>query len=158
MLKIFDMKVKIAKEMGLPTVATCDSHYLEPEDYIIQEIAWCISDGNKLTDPQRRKYDSTEFYVKNPAEMSKLFHDLPEAIKNTSVIADSIEEYKLEYGQIQPKYDTALNVTETKDLLKKHAMNKFHTRYPKKTPELLQRVEYELKIIDQKGTTIISLL
>jgi len=85
--KLIPLQVKIAKKYKLPIVATCDSHYLEKEDYIIQEIAWCISDGRKLTDPQRRKYESTEFYVKTKEEMNDLFKDYPEAIKNTVKLA-----------------------------------------------------------------------
>jgi DNA polymerase-3 subunit alpha len=65
--------LKIAGELELPLVATCDSHYLDKEDAQIQEILWCISDGFTMDDPERRKMATNEFYVKTPKEKEELF-------------------------------------------------------------------------------------
>jgi DNA polymerase III subunit alpha len=144
-------QVAIAKKAGLDYVATCDSHYLDQEDYKIQEIAWCISDGKKLADPGRRQYASSEFYVKSSEAMQELFKDLPDAIANTNKIAETVEQYSIEYQRIQPKWDVKLDNEQTKDLLNKHVFDKIKLRYPKVTPEIKKRVDYELGIIDQKG-------
>ena len=63
--------LKISKELKLPIVGTCDSHYLDKEDAQIQEILWCISDGKIWDDPERRTMPTNEFYVKTPEEMEK---------------------------------------------------------------------------------------
>jgi len=149
--KLIPHQVELAKKFDLPIVATCDAHYLEKEDYIIQEIAWCICDGKKLNDPERRRYESTEFYVKSKEEMIELFADYPEAIQNTVKIANLVETYSMEFVRVQPKYDVNKNETEIKNMLKTHVKRKTNTRYPVITKEIGDRVNYELDIINQKG-------
>lgn len=144
-------QIELATRMGFKVVATCDSHYLNQEDYVIQEIAWCISDGKKLSDPERRQYDSTEFYVKSKEEMNKLFKDIPQALECTTEIADIVEQYSIEFVRVQPKYDAKKNETEIKDLLKEHVYEKCKNRYKKLTKEIKERIEYELKTVNEKG-------
>lgn len=143
--------IKIAKDTSTPLVATCDSHYLDQEDYVIQEIAWCISDGKRLNDPQRRQAPVAEFYVKSSEQMKELFKDIPEAVENTFKIAESVEMYPIEFQRIQPRYDADLDHDQTKELLKAHVMKKISTRYDKVDKSLQDRIDYELKTIDQKG-------
>ena len=144
-------QVELARKLDLPLVATCDTHYLERDDFKIQEIAWCISDGKKLTDPTRRRYGSTEFYLKGPAEMEELFPEYPEALTNTQKIADSIEEYSIEFQRIQPRYNPELDADKTKALLKQHVDSKKAGRYKEITPEIQNRLDYELQVIHDKG-------
>lgn len=144
-------QVKIATQLNLPIVATCDVHYVEPEDYKIQEIAWCISDGKRLTDPDRRQYGSKEFYVKSPEQMAEMFADLPQAVTNTQVIADSVEEYSLEFDRVQPRFDPQLDHDATQALLRKEAFAGAKQRYAKITKEIEDRINYELSVINEKG-------
>lgn len=142
---------QLNEDFKLPYVATVDSHYIEPDDNKIQEIAWCIADGKQITDPNRRQYGSTEFYVKSTNDMKELFADIPEAIENTEKISEMVENYDIVFDRIQPKY-YALNKDETaKARLKKEVKDRATTRYPKVTEVLQERIEYELGIIDQKG-------
>ena len=53
--KLVPKQIEFAKEYKLPIVATCDSHYIEKEDWYAQEILWAISDGRKIDDDNRRK-------------------------------------------------------------------------------------------------------
>ncbi len=143
--------IKIAKELDLPLVATCDSHYLDREDAEIQEILWCISDGYTINNPERRRMPTNEFYVKTPEEMEKLFEDIPEAIENTQKIADSIEEFDITFGRVQiPFPDLPKNKT-AKEYLKELTYEGLKKRYGGATKELKERANYELKIIDDKG-------
>lgn len=144
-------QISVAKELDIPVVATCDTHYLEREDHKIQEIAWCISDGRKLNDPERRRYGSTEFYIKSPKEMYELFSDYPEAVENTQKIADMVEEYGIEFTRVQPRFDSKLNESETRERLKKHAYFGAEKRYQTISPELKERIDYELQVIHEKG-------
>lgn len=148
--KVNEGLVKIAKELNLGLVATCDSHYLNKEDAYIQEILWCISDGRTWDDPQRRKMETNEFYVKTSEEMSELFKDIPEAIENTQKITDEIEIYDITFGRVEPKY-LDLPKGETSALfLKDLAFEGAKKKYGKVTKDLKARLEYELKIIDDK--------
>lgn len=144
-------QIALAKKAGVKIVATVDAHYLDKEDYKIQEIAWCISDGRKLSDPGRRQYPSTEFYVKSGEEMAELFADLPEAISNTLEVAEKVEMYPIEYQRIQPKYDVKLSMEATKEKLKSMVWEKIGNRYSEITDKIRERVDYELAIIDNKG-------
>ncbi len=143
--------IKIAKELKLPMVATCDSHYLNKEDAEIQEILWCISDGNTMDDPNRRTMPTNEFYVKTPEEMKTLFKDLPEAIRNTQEITDLIENYDISFGRVEPHFLDLPEGKTQKEFLKELSFEGLKDKYPKIDKELTERVDYELKIIDDKG-------
>jgi len=79
--------VQLAKKLGLPLVATNDVHYLSKEDAEIQDVLLCIQTNKKVTDQDRIRFGSEEFYFKSSAEMIALFGETPEAIQNTAKIA-----------------------------------------------------------------------
>ncbi|MBD3362506.1 DNA polymerase III subunit alpha [Candidatus Dojkabacteria bacterium] len=142
---------ELINKFNLPYVATVDSHYLDKEDWKIQEIAWCISDGNLLTDPERRQYDSKEFYVKSPKEMYDLFSDIPDAVRNTNKIAEMVEKYDITFDRIQPEYYALPKNKTAKQYLKEMTYQKAKEKYGDLSEEIKQRLDYELEIIDQKG-------
>ncbi len=80
--------VKISKETGIPLVATCDSHYLLPEDAETQDILMSIGTGTEVSDPERLTMQEDDFSMRSPEEMKKLFKDTPEAIDNTKKIKE----------------------------------------------------------------------
>jgi len=143
--------IKIARELDLPLVATCDAHYVNKEDAEIQEILWCIADGRTLDDPERRKMPTNEFYVKTPKEMAELFKDIPEAIKNTQRISNSIEEYDITFGRIEPKYLDLPKGKNAKEYLRDLTIEGAKKKYGKIGKDLQKRINYELKVIDDKG-------
>jgi len=142
--------LKIAKKLKLPLVATCDSHYLDKEDAYIQEILWCIADGKSWEDPTRRRMPTNEFYVKTPDEMKELFKDIPESLENTQKITDMIEEFEITFDRVEPKYlDLPKNQT-SETYLRKLTLEGAKVKYGKITKELKERIDYELKIINDK--------
>lgn len=142
--------IKISKELNLPLVATCDSHYLNREDAQIQEILWCISDGKVWDDPTRRKMPTNEFYVKTSEEMEELFKDIPQAVENTQKISDMIEIFDITFGRVEPYFlDLPKGVTSA-SYLRKLSFEGVKEKYGDLTPELEERINYELKIIDDK--------
>lgn len=80
--------VDIARELGLPLVATNDCHYIEAGDFGAHEALLCIQTGKTLQDSNRMRFGSDKFYFKSPAEMRELFSHLPEALDNTVNIAE----------------------------------------------------------------------
>lgn len=144
-------QIELNKKYKLPYVATVDSHYIEPEDFKIQEIAWCIADGKLLTDENRRQYGSREFYMKSEEQMLELYKDKVEAVENSGKIADLVEEYKITFERIQPKYWDIKPKETSKEILSKLVFERIPNRYPEFTPELEKRINYELDIIDSKG-------
>jgi DNA polymerase-3 subunit alpha len=143
--------IKIAKELNLPLVATCDAHYVNKEDAEIQEILWCIDDGRTLDDPERRRMPTNEFYVKTSEEMEELFKDIPEAIKNTQKIADQVEEYDITFGRVEPVFLDLPKGETSKSFLRKLTLEGAKEKYGKVDKDLQKRIDYELEIIDDKG-------
>lgn len=89
---------RMARELGLPLVATNDCHYLHAEDAHAHEALLCIQTGKSLDDPKRWKFDTDQLYVKTPDEMARAFADVPEAVRNTVAIADRVDfEFKQKY-------------------------------------------------------------
>ncbi|MCK9368448.1 DNA polymerase III subunit alpha [Candidatus Dojkabacteria bacterium] len=143
--------IELAKKYKLKLVATCDSHYLNKEDSEVQEVLWCISDGKTLSDPTRRVLPSNEFYVKSNDEMEKLFKDLPEAIKNTQLVSDMVENYEISFGRIEPKFNELPKGKDAKTYLRELTYDGAKKHYEKITKSLKERIDYELSVIDDKG-------
>jgi DNA polymerase III subunit alpha len=80
--------VELAREMGLPLVATNDCHYLNRDDARAHEVLLCLQTGKTLSDPTHMKFSADEFYFKSPAEMAAAFHYAPEALANTLAVAE----------------------------------------------------------------------
>jgi DNA polymerase-3 subunit alpha len=79
--------VAIARKLDLPLVATNDIHFARREDAESQDVLVCIQTNRKISDPDRLKFSTDQFYFKSTAEMAELFRDTPEAIQNTGKIA-----------------------------------------------------------------------
>ena len=78
----------IAKETGIPLVATNDCHYLNKEEAHAHELLLCIQTGKTINDPKRFRFSTDEFYFKSPETMKKSFSHCPESIATTQEIAD----------------------------------------------------------------------
>ncbi len=151
--------IKIARELGIQLVATNDVHYIRKEDWEVQDILLCIQTKKTLDDPKRMRFDTHEFYFKSGDEMAQLFSYVPEAITNTRVIANKIEEpvYDLKPSG-DPVYDKSLiplytpdDGSTSADYLTKLTWDGLYRRYENVTDEIKQRVEYELGIIIKMG-------
>ena len=82
-----DGLINIAKETGLPLVATNDCHYLTRENAYAHEVLLCIQTGKTMDDTARMRFHNDEFYMKTPDEMAALFSHVPEALQSTVDIA-----------------------------------------------------------------------
>jgi DNA polymerase III subunit alpha len=80
--------VKLSRDTGIPLVATNDCHYLTRSDAHAQEVLLCIQTGKTMSDPQRMKFATDQFYFKTAEEMTEVFRELPDAVARTMAIAD----------------------------------------------------------------------
>ncbi len=80
--------IRLAREMGIPFLASNDLHYTSPEDAKAHEVLLCVQSGKTMADPQRFKFDAQDFYLKSPREMRELWSEFPEACDNTLRIAE----------------------------------------------------------------------
>ncbi|MFZ5845050.1 MAG: DNA polymerase III subunit alpha [Patescibacteria group bacterium] len=144
--------VALSRKLGIPLVATNDIHYVDPEDAQAQEILLCVQTQHTILEKGRplSMIDSPDFYMRSPEEMKGLFLQYPEAIANTVKIAEMCD-LTLPVGKwILPDYPlTAAETPET--YLRKLVLERAPMRYSSLTPEIEQRIDYELEIITKKG-------
>jgi len=79
---------RLEKDLGLPLIATNDSHYLCEDDAHAQDVMVCIQTGKSIQDPNRMKFEGTGFYVKSHDEMYQVFKDAPDVLSRTLGIAE----------------------------------------------------------------------
>jgi DNA polymerase-3 subunit alpha len=141
---------EIAKATGLPLVATGDVHYLRHEDARAHEALLCIQSGDSLQNPSHWKFDTDQFYFKTPAEMVADFAPYPEGVRNTLLIAERCN-VTMELGRILlPKYPVP-DDRDAFDYLVELCEKGLQKRYGQVTPELNERLKFELKTIKEMG-------
>ena len=89
--RVRDDLLKLGKQLGIPPIATNDSHYNNPEDADAHDALICVASGKRLSDTNRLKFDGGGYYIKSAAEMRELWADrfgMPEACDNTVAIAE----------------------------------------------------------------------
>jgi DNA polymerase-3 subunit alpha len=143
------MLADIARRKGLGLIATNDIHYLRHDDAEAQDILLCISTGKQFDDPQRMKFGSDQFYLKNPQEMRELFKEYPEAIENTLRVADMCN-CELKFKRETPVFKCPDAKPDT-DYLREVVYEGAKMRYGEVTDEIRERIDYELQVIQSKG-------
>ena len=154
--RVRDDLLRLGKQMGLPPIATNDSHYNNPEDAAAHDALICVASGKRLSDTNRLKFDGGGYYIKSAAEMRELWADrfgMPEACDNTLAIAERCEvEFTESTGGYMARADVPADETE-ESWFRKEVWRGIEARYPGEltTQEVRERVEMELAIISQKG-------
>ncbi len=141
--------IKIARELGIKLVATNDVHYIEKTDARMHEVLLCVQTGKTLDDPQRMRFGSEEFYLKDYDEMHSLFSYIPEALDNTLEIAEKCN-VEITRKALLPSYTP--DDGSTPDIyLRNLTYDGLKRRYGEITGEISERADYELGIIDRMG-------
>jgi len=149
--QVMPQLVELAKNTNTPLVVTNDCHYLNKEDADAHDVLLCIQTGKKYHDQERMKYDTQELYFKNEKEMRQLFPDLPEAYDNTQLIADSID-LELKYDNfLFPKTDVPPQYKDMADYMRGLCYEGAKRKYKKITPEIEERINFELGVINKMG-------
>ncbi|MEX0866074.1 MAG: DNA polymerase III subunit alpha, partial [Pirellulales bacterium] len=150
----------IAREVGLPVVATSDAHYVNREDAEAQDILLCINTGKFRTDAKRMKMEGDEFFLRSPTDMYQWFAGHEEAVARSQQIADSVD-IDLELGK---RYFPVYKLPEGKqagDYLRELCIEGLKERYAGKaeridssgelTPIVMDRLDRELRVIEKLG-------
>ena len=144
--------IELSKELDIPLVATNDAHYLKKEDSFNHEVLLCIQTGKKMSDEDRMRMQVDEFYLKSPEEMSSYFQNVPEAIENTVKIAEKCN-FDFEFGNTKlPNYDVPEEFKTHSEFFRKLCYEGIKKRYGENpTKEVLDRLEFELSVIEKMG-------
>jgi DNA polymerase-3 subunit alpha len=142
--------LRLAKDLGLPLVASNDLHYTHAHDATAHAALLCVQSASTLDDPNRFKFDSNEFYLKSASEMRHLFRDHPEACDNTLLIAERCE-VSFEHRNLMPRFPVPEGETEASWFEKEvntGMMRRFHNA---PTEAHLAQAQYEVDVIKQMG-------
>jgi DNA polymerase III subunit alpha len=142
--------IALAREMGVPLVATNDVHYIHADDTRAHDVLLCINTGKLLSDPNRMRYREREFYLRTAEEMLDRFSDVPEAVTNTALVAERcnlVLSFKDRHAPVYPP----LPGETAESMLRKLCEEGLVRRYGTVTQVHRDRLEHELKIIEGKG-------
>ncbi|MEN9516579.1 MAG: hypothetical protein RLZZ159_445 [Actinomycetota bacterium] len=143
--------LKLAKELGLPLLATNDLHYTYADDAKHHEALLCIQSGSTLADPKRFKFENGEFYLKDAATMRRLFSEIESACDNTLLIAERCNTTLRENENLLPKFPVPAGETEDSWLIKE-AHRGLKEKFTDQVPDgHIERLNYELEVMTKMG-------
>jgi DNA polymerase III subunit alpha len=152
--------VRIAAELNIKVIATNDSHFISCQDVEAHDALLCIQTNTLISEDKRMRYSGTE-YLKSAEEMAALFRDhlpdevIAESIANTLDVADKVQPYNvlgepripdfpIPAGHTPETFVEEISRRGLKDLLKVKSFQDIE-------PEYKERLDYELKMIEQMG-------
>ena len=140
----------LAERLGLPLVATGDVHYLEATDASSHDALLCIQSGDSLKNPDRWRFGADEFYFKTPEEMALDFPGHEDALRRSLEVAERCH-VELELGRIRLPRFPVPDGRDAFDYLVELCERGLVKRYGSSTPELDERLRFELKTIREMG-------
>ncbi|MGJ8660198.1 DNA polymerase III subunit alpha [Cellulophaga fucicola] len=166
--RVNQVLLQFAKKHSVKLVATNNTYYVDKENAHAHDILLCVKDGEKQATPigrgrgYRYGLPNQEYYFKSPDEMKELFKDIPEAITNIQEVVDKIETFTLARDVLLPAFDIPEEFVFEEDKVDngKRGENKFlrhltyegaKKRYGEITPEIDERLDFELKVIEKTG-------
>ncbi|WP_396590802.1 DNA polymerase III subunit alpha [Allomuricauda sp. R78024] len=166
--RVNQVLIPLAKKYQVKLVATNNTYYCDKKDADAHDILLCVKDGEKQATPIGRgrgyRYGmaNQEYYFKSSDEMKTLFKDVPEAILNVQEIVDKIEPFDLARDVLLPKFDIPNEFKVATDetdggkrgenaYLKHITYLGAEKRYDKITDEIKERIDFELKTIENSG-------
>jgi len=153
--RVKDDLLKLAKELGLPLVATNDLHYTYADDAKHHEALLCIQSGTTLADPKRFRFEGKEYYLKDAATMRRIFKDLEIACDNTLAIAERCNVKMRENENLLPQFAVPKGESENSWLVKEAEvglLEKFGAKSMDEiAPQYQARLHFELDVMTKMG-------
>lgn len=150
--KVLPLLVELARSTGAILAATNDAHYLRDKDAKAHEVLLCIQTKRLLSDENRMRFGTEEFFVKTPDEMSKLFHWIPEAVSNTVMLAEKCNFEMTSGDFLLPEFPLPDGADSMGAYLRSLSYSGIEKRFNRKPSEdEKKRLDHELKIIEEMG-------
>ena len=140
----------LAREAGIRCVATNDVHYVLRENAFAQELLLALQTNTTMSDPSRMQMGSDDYYLMSPDEMRKVMVDYPEAVENTQWVADQCNVDLGFQGYRLPRFPVP-EPHSAGEYLRELCIQGLHARYDEITPELQERLDFELQVIHDMG-------
>ncbi len=144
--------LEMGARYGAKFVATNDVHYIDPTDAEYQDVLLAIQTGTLLSDKDRMRMSDPSYYLRSPAEMSRLFAEVPQAISNTLEIAERCQVNLDFKGYHLPEFPVPNGQTD-QSYLRQLCEKGLEQRYGanKNDPKVQERLDFELGVIDKMG-------
>ncbi len=141
-----------AREYSLPLVATCDAHYVRPEDKTAHEVLLAVQTGAKVDDEKRFSMAGFQAHLRSPEEMEEEFRDVPEAIENTWRIAEKCS-IEIQLGKTRlPKFPLPEGFSDPMEYLRHLARERLPFRFGDSVSKAVEdRLEMEIGVIQKTG-------
>ncbi len=150
---VYPQVYELAKEMGVPVIATNDNHYLRKGDHEAHDILLCLQTGADRDDPNRMRYGTEDLYLKSADEMFQVFKDTPEVLERTLEISEKIN-LEIEFNRrLLPKFPIPKEEgnIDADEYLRRLTYRGAEKRYPNMDKKVQERIEFELGVIKQMG-------
>ncbi|MFC1941013.1 DNA polymerase III subunit alpha [Chloroflexota bacterium] len=138
--------IAMSSELDIPLVATNDVHYINQEDASSHDLLLCIGTNTSIHDEKRMKMAGDFFYLKSQQEMAEFYQDVPQALENAERIAEMCN-LKLEFGRLHLPEIELPEGRAADQFLADLCYEGLSRYYPSPTPEIKQRLDYELEVI-----------
>ena len=151
--RVRDGLMRLRAEVGLRPLATNDLHYTYARDADAHGVLLCVQCGKTMADPNRLKFDAKDFYLKSPAEMRRVWRELPDACDNTLLVAEQVSGYgdAFSFRDLMPRFPVPAGETEESWLVAEVERG-LAWRFPGGVPDMHRKqAEYELGVISQMG-------
>lgn len=149
--EILPRLIMLSKEADVPLVFTNDCHYVNKEDAGTHQILLCIQTNHTVNDDDKMEFETEEFYLKSEEEMRALLRDYPEAFDNTVKIADACN-LDFEFGKRKLPFFDVPNGEDHYEYFRRRCYDGLYRKYgPKPSPQIVERLEYELSTISRMG-------
>ncbi|HEV8490134.1 MAG TPA: DNA polymerase III subunit alpha [Candidatus Limnocylindrales bacterium] len=148
--RLNEQLLRLAGETSLPLVVTNDLHYVHESQSPAHDVLLCVGTGNNLDTPGRLKFETSDFWLKSAAQMEALFPDQREAILNSRRIAEMCN-LAMPLGQLRIPHFPVPDGETAESWLRKECQAGLIRRYGTATPELQERLDYELGVINSMG-------
>ena len=152
LFRVNRLMVELAKKTNTPLVATNDVHYARKEDADLQDILLCVQTGKLLSDTNRMRMSDDSYYLRSPQEMQSIFSQVPEALTNTVLIAEQCEVDLTRSSYHLPQFEVPAGQNAQSyllDLCQEGLRQNIPARA--ESPEIQERLSYELGVINQMG-------
>ncbi|HXU27470.1 MAG TPA: DNA polymerase III subunit alpha [Bacteroidia bacterium] len=164
--------LRFAKKYDVKYFAANNNYYLDKKNAAAHDVLLCVKDNQLKETPIGRGrgfrygFPNQEFYFKSPAEMQKIFSDMPEALENTNEIVNKVESFKLGRDVLLPKFQIPDEFKDARDedptdegkgnrgenaYLRHLTYEGAKKRYPDLTPEIRERIDFELATVERMG-------
>ncbi|MCB0640029.1 MAG: DNA polymerase III subunit alpha, partial [Phaeodactylibacter sp.] len=140
-----------ARKYNIKVIATNDSHYVEEDDWLPHDILLCVNTNSLLEEEKRFKFPSSDFYFKSQSEMERLFVELPESLDNTMEIFDKIDTLQLARDVLLPAFPIPPGFKTQDEYLRHLTFEGAKRRYGTITPDIKERLDFELEVIKNSG-------